>query len=76
GVPEKQKHKLFTPFFTTKLNGTGLGLALVKKAVHLLEGSVRLADDKKGAVFVVTFPEKLRGLPEKDEIQKKHHVRR
>ena len=76
GVPEKQKNKLFTPFFTTKPSGTGLGLALVKKAVHLLEGSIRLADDKKGAVFVVTLPEKLRGLPEKDKIQKKHHVRR
>ncbi len=75
GVPEKQKDKLFTPFFTTKPDGTGLGLALVEKAVHLLEGSIKLEDGKKGALFAVTLPEELRGLPQKNKIQKKHHVR-
>jgi nitrogen-specific signal transduction histidine kinase len=75
GIPEKQKNNLFTPFFTSKPAGTGLGLALVKKAVHLLEGSVQLANGKKGAIFVVILPEKLRELPREDEVQKKHHVR-
>ncbi len=75
GIPEKQREKLFSPFFTTKPDGTGLGLALVKKAVHLLEGTIRLEEGKKGAVFVVSLPEGLRNLPGKDEIQEKHNVR-
>jgi len=75
GVPDREKEKIFSPFFTTKPDGTGLGLALVKKAVHLLEGSIQLETGNKGAVFVVILPERLRGLPQKDDIQKKHHVR-
>lgn len=75
GVPAEQKEKIFSPFFTTKPEGTGLGLALVKKAVHLLEGEIRLEAGREGAVFFVALPERLRGLPQKDEIQEKHHVR-
>ncbi len=75
GIPDKQKEKIFSPFFTTKPDGTGLGLALVKKAVHLLEGEIRLKAGRAGAVFFVILPERLRGLPQKDEIQEKHHVR-
>lgn len=76
GVPAGQKEKIFSPFFTTRPEGTGLGLALVKKAVHLLEGEIQLLETEKGAVFAVTFPERLRALTEKDEVQVEHHVRR
>ncbi|MBR4509017.1 MAG: hypothetical protein IKP23_06095 [Elusimicrobiaceae bacterium] len=31
GIPEEIQNKIFTPFFTTKARGTGLGLAVVKK---------------------------------------------
>jgi signal transduction histidine kinase len=75
GIAETHREKLFAPFFTTKPHGTGLGLALVKKAVHLLEGSICLKKSEKGAVFAVLLPWQLRDLSEEDIVQKKHHVR-
>ena len=39
GIPEEVKSKLFTPFFTTKSKGQGLGLAVVKRMIEALNGS-------------------------------------
>ena len=71
GIPEEAKEKVFSPFFTTKPEGTGLGLALVKKAVHLLEGTIRLENENKKTLFVVTLPNRLHDLPRKDKIPEK-----
>ncbi len=40
GFTEKALHHLFTPFFTTKENGSGLGLATVKRIVDGLKGQI------------------------------------
>ncbi|MBD3383200.1 MAG: PAS domain S-box protein [candidate division Zixibacteria bacterium] len=42
GMTEKVKQKLFTPFFTTRKAGTGLGLATVKKLVLLHKGEIKV----------------------------------
>jgi PAS domain S-box-containing protein len=42
GIDDKIKEKLFTPFFTTRKSGTGLGLATVKKLVMSHKGEVRV----------------------------------
>lgn len=57
GISEGVKSRIFMPFFTTKTNGIGLGLATVKKLVELHGGRV-LADNKPegGAVFTVNIP--------------------
>jgi two-component system, LuxR family, sensor kinase FixL len=42
GVPLAVRERLFTPFFTTKSRGTGLGLSTVKRLVEAHNGSIQL----------------------------------
>lgn len=57
GMDEKTKEKIFTPFFTTKARGTGLGLAVVKKAINRHEGKIRVISELgRGAMFNVYLP--------------------
>jgi len=54
GVPENIRHKIFAPFFTTKARGTGLGLAVVGKAVNRHRGKLFIANQKgHGACFQI-----------------------
>jgi two-component system sensor histidine kinase HydH len=57
GVPDTVAPRIFRPFFTTKAQGTGLGLALVQKIIVTHNGRVSVAqEDGGGARFVVTLP--------------------
>lgn len=57
GVPRGILDRLFTPFFTTKASGTGLGLALVQKIIVSHDGRVRVGDaEGAGAVFEIELP--------------------
>lgn len=54
GVSEELKAKIFAPFFTTKARGTGLGLAVVRKAIGRHKGKLFIRNGKeKGAVFQI-----------------------
>ncbi len=57
GMDESTKNRLFEPFYTTKVKGTGLGLAVVDSVVRAHSGSV-LCKSKigKGARFIMTLP--------------------
>lgn len=56
GVPDADVGHIFTPFFSTKDKGRGIGLALVRQLVHNNGGSVRYARRVQGgARFIVTF---------------------
>ncbi|MGJ9417583.1 sensor histidine kinase [Massilia sp. CMS3.1] len=56
GVPEELLAHIFTPFFTTKQGGRGIGLALVRQLVHGNGGTVRhLRSATGGARFVLIF---------------------
>lgn len=56
GVPDELVAHIFTPFFTTKKQGGGIGLAMVRHLVHGNGGTVRYAKSVSGgARFVITF---------------------
>jgi PAS domain S-box-containing protein len=64
GISPEVFAKLFTPFFTTKTNGTGLGLATVKKLTELHGGRVTAGNRPEGgAVFTVNIPDSAQGEP-------------
>jgi signal transduction histidine kinase len=52
-IPTEVASRVFSPFFTTKATGTGLGLAVVKRIVDDLGGRVELEPSEKGVTFVV-----------------------
>lgn len=57
GLPDGDSDRLFQPFYTTRSDGTGLGLALVLKFVVTHNGQVRAANRPGGgAVFTVLLP--------------------
>ena len=57
GIPEEIKARLFKPFQTTKKEGTGIGLALVKRFVDNFEGSVHVdSEPGKGTTFHLKLP--------------------
>jgi len=57
GIADDAREKVFRPFFTTKKDGTGLGLALVQKIVVTHNGRVNVTSAPNGgACFNVTLP--------------------
>jgi two-component system nitrogen regulation sensor histidine kinase NtrY len=56
GVPDSIAKKIFVPFFTTKENGSGVGLALARQVMIAHGGFIRLSrNDSGGATFSLTF---------------------
>lgn len=58
GIPEAIKGQIMTPFFTTKNNGTGLGLSLSKKIIESYNGDLVLDETSDRTCFVITLPAK------------------
>lgn len=57
GIEDALKAKIFTPLFTTKAKGQGLGLAVVKRLVEAQGGSVHFESQlNKGTKFWVKLP--------------------
>jgi len=56
GVPDDVRPQLFEPFFTTRPQGTGLGLAVVKAVAEAHDGDVAVSTSDRGTVFTVQLP--------------------
>ena len=56
GVALSDREKIFTPYFTTKADGTGLGLAVVRRVAEDHGGSLELGESPRGARFVLNLP--------------------
>ena len=60
GIPEEVAKKLFTPFFTTRTEGMGLGLSLCRTVVEQHGGFLdHAAREPRGTVFTFTLPVKI-----------------
>ena len=56
GIPPEIRDRLFDPFFTTKPGGSGLGLAVVHRAIEAHRGLVFLDSGPAGTRFTVVLP--------------------
>ncbi|MDB6140449.1 MAG: hypothetical protein JWO94_3521, partial [Verrucomicrobiaceae bacterium] len=70
GIPPENLPKLFTPFFTTKADGTGLGLVLVQQIIGEMEGTIACQSETgRGTSFVMSFPRHCVGIEPKPKLQ-------
>ena len=57
GMTEEEARLLFVPFFTTKSDGTGLGLAYTQRVVNEHGGKINCATARgKGSTFSIQLP--------------------
>ncbi len=56
GIPVEALPKIWTPFFTTRAQGTGLGLAFVREIVQDHGGTIEVATSAAGTSFEITLP--------------------
>lgn len=57
GIKKETMKKIFTPFFTTKAQGMGVGLAICKRFVELHNGIIEVeTEEGKGSTFTVRLP--------------------
>jgi C4-dicarboxylate-specific signal transduction histidine kinase len=57
GVTFDNEHQIFSPFFTTKSSGMGLGLSISRRIIEDHGGDLRLTEtSSKGCTFEITLP--------------------
>jgi len=56
GLDEEQRKHLFEPFYTTKSDGTGLGLAVSRELVEEMGGKLTYKNGSPGATFIIELP--------------------
>ena len=57
GIPPEIQEKVFQVFYSTKRNGTGMGLPTVRRIVEELDGTLSMVSEPgKGTSFVLGFP--------------------
>jgi two-component system nitrogen regulation sensor histidine kinase GlnL len=57
GIPPDDLDRIFTPFYSTKAKGTGLGLAMTQQIVDAHDGHLSVTSNPgSGTTFVLTLP--------------------
>ena len=56
GIPQEILDQIFVPFYTTKRNGSGIGLSLSRQIMRLHKGSLRVSNTAPGqTIFTLVF---------------------
>ncbi len=72
GIPAENLHKIFDPYFTTKLKGSGLGLATVYSIIRSHDGIISVESDVgTGTTFHIYLPASDRELHVASKMQEK-----
>ncbi|MFO7940828.1 MAG: ATP-binding protein [Bacteroidales bacterium] len=57
GINEEKLPHIFTPFYTTKKEGNGIGLTLCKQIMHMHKGQISIASEPgEGTTVTLLFP--------------------
>ena len=57
GISLHEQNKIFTPYFTTKSTGTGIGLSITKQIIENHNGTIRFeTTEDAGTVFTIELP--------------------
>ena len=57
GIPDNVRDKILDLYFTTKKDGSGIGLAMTYRIVELHNGSIEVESDAtNGTTFILRFP--------------------
>ncbi|MEZ6143241.1 MAG: ATP-binding protein [Zavarzinella sp.] len=68
GIPLEEQHRLFQPYFTTKKQGTGLGLFICRKIMQEHGGTIQVTSTPgEGTRFELTIPAVAIVVPETEE---------
>ena len=61
-MDERTLARVFEPYFTTKIDGTGLGLTMVYKIIKEFFGDIHVSSKEgQGTTFVITLPLRKQG---------------
>jgi len=67
GIKKEDNPKIFTPFFTTKAQGMGVGLSICKRFAEIHDGSIKVeSEEGKGSIFTVKLPIQRNGGVKRD----------
>ena len=67
GIKKDNISKIFTPFFTTKAQGMGVGLSICKRFAEIHDGSIKVeSEEGKGSIFTVNLPIQRNGGVKRD----------
>ena len=57
GMSAETASRIFEPYFTTKANGTGLGMTMAYKIIKEFNGDIQVkSEENKGTVFIISLP--------------------
>ncbi len=58
GIPADLQNQIFSPFFSTKTDGSGLGLSFSRRVVEMHDGDISFWSEPGSTIFTLTLPEK------------------